>query len=129
MQETNKNYPDELQQGFALFNQGKYYEAHEAFETAWRKTKAPDREFYRALLQISGGFFRLGQNRPKAAIKFFSHALKWLSLFTDEHLGIDVSMLKKDLNVIIDTIDKGELELQKIKELLHPLDPQESRKS
>jgi predicted metal-dependent hydrolase len=129
MQETNKNYPDELQQGFALFNQEKYYEAHEAFETAWRKTKAPDREFYRALLQISGGFFRLGQNRPKAAIKFFCHALKWLSLFPDEHLGVDVSMLKKDLNVIIDTIDKGELELQKINELLHPLDPQEARKS
>ena len=129
MQETNRNYPDELKQGFVLFNQEKYYEAHEAFEIAWRKTQTPDREFYRALLQISGGFFRLNQNRSKAAKKFFSHALKWLSLFPDEHLGVDVSMLKKDLNVIIDTIDKGELELQKIKELLHPLDPQEARRS
>jgi len=129
MQETNRNYPEELQQGFALFNQEKYYEAHEAFETAWRKTQAPDREFYRALLQISGGFFRLDQNRPKAAIKFFMRALKWLSLFPDEHLGVDVSMLKKDLTVIIDMIDISEIKLQKIKGLMDPLDPQEARKS
>jgi len=112
----------EINLGLRLFRQEEYYEAHEAFETAWRNTQTPDRELYRALLQVSGGFFRLKQNRPKAARKFFMHALRWLALFPDEHLGFDVNQLKTDLNLIIHTLDRGQVDHEAFKQILHPLD-------
>lgn len=127
MEQNKENLPEDVHQGLSLFNQDEYYEAHEAFESAWRKTQDPSREFYRALIHISGGFYRLTQNRPKAAVKFFEHALKWLMLFPDTHLGFNIALLKGDLNTIIAEIEQGQIKVKNIKELLHPLASQETR--
>lgn len=116
-----ENLPEDVQQGLSLFKLDEYYEAHEAFESAWRKTQDPSRELYRALLHLSGGFYRLSQNRPKAAVKFFEHALTWLKLFPDTHLGFNIALLKADLYIIIAAIEQGQIEEKNIKELLHPL--------
>ncbi len=123
MEENKENLPEGVRDGLVLFNQEHYYQAHESFEIAWRKTEPPAREFFRALIHISGGFYRLSQNRPMAAKKFFKHALKWLAPFPDKHLGFDTALLQDDLNTIITAIDQGEVDLTNIKSLLHPLDP------
>ena len=125
MEKNYERLPEAVREGISLFKLGQYYQAHESFETAWRNTEAPAREFYRALIQISGGFYRLSQNRPKAAKKFFNHALKWLAHFPDSHHGFNTALLKDDLNKIIQVINQGQVDLDKIKKLLHPLDPQE----
>lgn len=122
MEQNKENLPEDVHQGLSLFKLDEYYEAHEAFESAWRKTDDSSREFYRALIHISGGFYRLTQNRPNAAVKFFEHALKWLMLFPDTHLGFDIALLKTDLNNIIGAIEQGQIEEKNIKRLLHPLD-------
>ena len=98
----------EAQKGQQLFNQGEYYEAHEHFEAAWRKTHNPSREFYRALLQVSGGFYRLTQERPEAAKKFFTHALGWLGDFPSPFLGINTAELKLQLRKIIKAIEQNQ---------------------
>jgi predicted metal-dependent hydrolase len=123
MVDSHEKYPQEVKQGLNALKNGAYYQAHEHFETAWRNTPEPSREFYRALIHISGGFFRLSQGRPKAAKKFFEHAMKWLGLFPETHLGFDIASLKDDLKKIGLKIDEGENNLEAIKKLLHPLDP------
>jgi tetratricopeptide (TPR) repeat protein len=127
MERNKENLPVYVKQGLLLFYQDQYYEAHEAFETAWRKTQDPAREFFRALIHISGGFLRLTQNRPKAAVKFFEHALKWLMLLPDTQLGFNITLLIKDLNFINAAIKQGEIESENIKRLLHSLDSKETR--
>ena len=97
----------EAEKGLLLFNQREYYEAHEYFEAAWRQTRHPSREFYRALLQVSGGFYRLTQERPEAAKKFFTHALGWLHDFPSPFLGIDTAELKMQLQKIINAIEQN----------------------
>lgn len=87
--------------------QGDFYEAHEHFEDAWRETLDESREFYRALLHLSGGFFRLSQKRPGAAKKFFSRAHHWLSLFPTPYRKVDTNKLKKYVLKMINTIDKN----------------------
>lgn len=67
MTKRKEEVPQDVNDGIRLLNQDQFYEAHEAFETAWRRTQDPSREFYRALLHISGRFFRLSQSRPEAA--------------------------------------------------------------
>lgn len=95
------------EKGLQHFNKGDFYEAHEYFETAWRQTDDPSREFYRALIHVSGGFFRLTQERPGAARKFFSHALRWLQEFPSPYLGIDTAALKAHLLEMIEAIDQN----------------------
>lgn len=97
----------EAEKGRKLFNQGEYYEAHEHFEAAWRQMRDPSREFYRALLQVSGGYYRLTQERPKAAKKFFTHALGWLREFPSPFLGINTAEIKLQLQKMINAIEQN----------------------
>jgi predicted metal-dependent hydrolase len=124
MKKTNQRYPQEFSQGLRLFNHNLYYEAHEAFEDAWRKTADPSREFFRALLQISGGFYRLSQDRPTAAKKFFKHADYWLTFFPETHLGVNIPDLKRNLQLIIDAIDRNKVHYQKFQKMIRSLLPQ-----
>jgi len=97
-------HPD-AQQGLSLFAQREFYDVHEYFENAWRETKDNSREFYRALLQLSGGFYRLTQERPQAANKFFKRSLFWLQNFPDLFMGIETSRLRVLLINLIDATD------------------------
>ena len=97
--------PPIVEQGLQALNQGKYYEAHEVFEDAWRDTPDESREFFRALLHISGGFYRLTQDRPTAAKKFFSRARHWLQEFPNPHLGLDTDNIRTDVERLIAHID------------------------
>ena len=62
---------------FALFNQQKFYEAHDILEDLW----IPDRkgvngDFYKGLIQLAGAFVHLQKNRlrPSAALFKLAHA-------------------------------------------------------
>ncbi len=125
MTKRKEEYPQEVNDGIQLLNQDQFYEAHEAFETAWRRTQDPSREFYRALLQVSGGFFRLSQGKPQAAKKFFTHALKWLAPFPSPHLGCNTEILIEDIQKIINEIKNDHMDIQELKEMLHLLDKSE----
>lgn len=93
--------------GFHAFNQGDFFTAHELFEAAWRETSAAPREFFRALLLLSGGYFRLTQDRPDAAIKFFNRALGWIDQYPNPYLGIDTKDIKTQLEKLITAIQSG----------------------
>jgi len=102
-----KQLCEDVIQGIQDFNQGKYYAAHEYFEDAWRDTPDDSREFYRALLHLSGGYYRLTQDRPGASRKFFARALAWTKHFSSPHLGIDTAAIIAQLQILIDAIDSG----------------------
>lgn len=106
MNESQKTLPDAFWQGLRAFNRQSFYQGHEHFEDAWRQTPTDEREFYRAFLHLSGGFYRLSQDRPEAARKFFSHAQKWLALFPDSFCGFDVSQILQYVQELISAIDQ-----------------------
>lgn len=101
------NVPELVNKGLESFNQSEFYRAHEFFETAWRQTTDDSREFFRALLHLSGGFYRLTQNRPEAARKFFTHALRWFDTFPAQYHGFDVGTMKANLHQLISAIDRN----------------------
>jgi len=104
---SSKNVNLLVRDGIHSYNQKDFFVAHEFFEDAWRETIDETREFYRALLQISAGHFRLQQNRPRSANKFFKKALFWLEPFSEDHLGFNLSDLRKYLRLLINVIDAG----------------------
>lgn len=118
--------PKTAKQGLQALNQGKYYAAHEYFEDAWRTTPDESREFFRALLHISGGFFRLTQDRPTAAKKFFSRASHWLHGFPSPYLGLNTDRIRTDVEHLISLIDSGQpsQDILKQKAIHIPLDSQ-----
>ncbi len=106
MTTQSQKLPNSVLQGLHRFNQRAFYEAHEDFEAAWRKTPGEEREYYRALLQISGGFFRLTQGNSKGARKFFQLASEWLTRFPNVFMGMDTSAIQKNLEVILYDLER-----------------------
>jgi len=82
--------------GIGLFNQGQYYEAHEALETAWRADRGPVRELYRGILQVGAGYLKIQRGNYGGAMKFFQSCRKWLNLYPDTCRGINVGKLCQD---------------------------------
>ena len=99
MSSQNHEIPQKVRMGLVSFRERSFYKAHEYFEEAWRETYGPKREFFRILLHISGGFFRLSEEKTHAARKFFEHALKWLTIIESAFYGFDLEN-SKELSLI-----------------------------
>jgi predicted metal-dependent hydrolase len=58
---------DLLQIGINFFNDGRYFEAHEAWEDLWRQTRGPLRLFYQGLVQAAVGCHHLTHGNANGA--------------------------------------------------------------
>lgn len=94
--------------GIQAFNQGEFYAAHEYFEDAWRETSDESRDFYRALLMLSGGYFRLTEDRTDAAMKFFTRAIQWMEGFSNPYKDINTAAIKAKLTGLLEAIQSGQ---------------------
>ncbi len=88
-------------QGLELFNLGRYFEAHEALEAAWREEFGPVRDLYRGILQIGVVYLHISRHNYTGAIKVYHRCQKWLDPWPDTCKGISVGQLKKELEVAI----------------------------
>src|SRR5258706_16232458 len=52
------------QHGLELSRAGRFFEAHEAFETAWRACAGPERDFFQGLVHVLVSAYQLGRDRP-----------------------------------------------------------------
>jgi predicted metal-dependent hydrolase len=77
---------------FELFNQRKYFEAHEVLEHIWLKDKhGPNGAFYKGLIQLAGAFVHLQRNRPQPAASLFKLALANLEKYPPVHEHLNVA--------------------------------------
>jgi uncharacterized protein len=81
------------QHGLVLARRGAYFEAHEAFELAWRACAAPERDFFQGLVHVVVSAYQRGRGRPVAAERQREKALRRLAPFAPAHRGLDVAGL------------------------------------
>jgi uncharacterized protein len=92
--------------GMDLFNTGHFFDAHEAFETAWREESGPVRDLYRGILQVAVVYLHiLNQNYP-GAVKVYQRSQKWLTLWPETCRGIAIGQLRSDLEAVITELQK-----------------------
>jgi predicted metal-dependent hydrolase len=83
-------------EGMKLFNEKKFFEAHEELETAWRAEKGEVRELYRGILQVAVFYLHITRGNYAGALKVYERSMKWLKIFPDIHFGIQVKKLRGD---------------------------------
>lgn len=81
------------QRGLALARAGAFFEAHEAFETAWRACAAEERDFFQGLVHVVVSAYQRGRGKPVAAERQRAKALRRLAAFTPTHRGLDVAAI------------------------------------
>jgi predicted metal-dependent hydrolase len=83
----------EYQRGLALGRVGSYFEAHEAFETAWRVCSDAERDFFQGLVHVVVSSYQRGRGRPVATESQRQKALRRLTAYAPRHRGLDVAAL------------------------------------
>jgi uncharacterized protein len=92
--------------GLELFNQGEYFEAHEALELAWREETGPVRELYRGILQIAVAYYHILRGNYPGAVKMFQRSRTWLNPFPDRCQGVDLAQFRQDYTRVEDALHR-----------------------
>ena len=81
----------EYRWGIDLYNNGYYWEAHEAWESLWRQTSSLDRDFLQGLIQCAGAALKLAMGEPgqRLANKGLGR-LRRVAAVSAVHWGLDV---------------------------------------
>jgi predicted metal-dependent hydrolase len=81
------------QEGLRLARAGAYFDAHEAFESAWRTCPDEERDFFQGLVHVVVSAYQRGRGKPVAADRQRIKALRRLAPFAPAHRGLDVAGL------------------------------------
>lgn len=93
-------------EGLRLFNEGKYFEAHEALEIAWLEEQGKVRELYRGILQIAVVYLHVTRRNYNGVIKVYGRSQRWLKDWPEVCRGIDVGQLQRDAKTVVNEINR-----------------------
>lgn len=94
----------ELRDAVALWEAGRYVEAHEEFERLWLVEVGPPRHFLRGLVHAAMGFHYLTGGDPVSAWSKLRSAAALLEGFPGDFLGLDVDGLRTGIAAVRDAL-------------------------
>ena len=86
-------YPREYLEFIELFNQEKFFEAHEILELRWKQERGKERAFYQGLIQIAAAFVHLQKGTPLGAEELLKSASRYLEKFKPVFMNLDLEKL------------------------------------
>ena len=97
--------------GVRHFNAGRYFPAHEAWETAWKQSrKTDDAEFFKGLSQLGAGYVHLLRGNRHGAFTLLRRAAGRIGRYPAGHRGIDTRRVATRTSTDADAVERGELE-------------------
>jgi len=110
-------------EGLRLFNESRYFEAHEELEAAWKDEKGKIRELYQGILEAGVTYLHITRGNARGAIKVYGRSMKWLKQFPETCRGVEVERLRKDLTAAVEEVKRlGEERISEFnRELLKPV--------
>ncbi len=100
-----------LDRGLELIRAGRYFDAHEELELAWRAAPAAERDFYQGLVHVAVAWYQAGRGRRVGCERQLEKARRRLAPYAPAHGGVDVASLLGQLDAAAETVRGGSLEL------------------
>lgn len=83
-----------LAEGVALFNTGRYWDAHEVWERAWTPDRrGADSGFYKGLIQVAAGCLHYTRRNRRGAVNKWRSGSDYLRPYLPEHRGVRLAKL------------------------------------
>ncbi|HVN56379.1 MAG TPA: DUF309 domain-containing protein [Anaerolineaceae bacterium] len=99
--------PELALKGIQLFNQARYFEAHEELELAWRQETGPIRELYRGILQVAVAYLHVRNGNLVGAKKMMLRSKRWLAPFPEICQGVRIGQLRRDAAAVEQLLYSG----------------------
>ena len=101
---TSKNFNNSLDDALDLFNNQKWYEAHDAFEEIWNGLNGDERQIIQGILQVSVSQFHLNKGNLNGAMILLGEGLGRIKSRVSVDLGLDLYSFCKSLEVLLDKL-------------------------
>ncbi|MBV8454657.1 MAG: DUF309 domain-containing protein [Deltaproteobacteria bacterium] len=88
-----------LAEGIRLFNQGKFFQAHEAWEQAWKKAEGEEKTFYQGLIQAAVALCHVQRSNYAGAIAVYLKSRPKLARFPPAWMGIELERFRSELKL------------------------------
>jgi len=105
----------------ALARAGRYFEAHEELELAWRAAEPAERDFFQGLVHVVVAWYQAGRGRRIGCERQLAKATRRLAPYAPAHRGVDVAALLEDLTNARQRVGTGRLDLAEPQGLQRPL--------
>lgn len=84
-----------------LFNEGRYWDSHEALEDRWRETES---DFYRGLIIYASAFVHARRENPNGIEAQLEKALRYLEPCPESYHGLDVAELRREASRCLELV-------------------------
>jgi uncharacterized protein len=98
--------------GLEEIRAGRFFEAHEELEEAWRAAAPEERDFFQGLVHVAVAWYQAGRGRPVATARQLEKAARRLAAFAPSHRGVDVDDVLRQVEAARERVAGGSLELE-----------------
>ena len=107
--------------GVGHFNAGRFFPAHEAWETCWKQAKGtPDAEFFKGLSQLGAGYVHLQRANAHGAFTLLRRAAGRIAAYAGGHHGVDTQALAAAALADADAVERAQREGRPIPDVTPP---------
>lgn len=99
--------PDFYEQGIDLFNEGRFFECHEAWEEVWKRSDGAEKLFYQGLIQAAVAILHAQRGNLEGARSLYEKASDKLDPIPSEHLGLAIGELRIELRCFIEIASRA----------------------
>lgn len=96
-----------FQRGVALFNQARFFDAHEVLEDVWRPARGRRRRFLQALIQVAVGLHHHSRGNLSGARSLLARGGNTLAQYPAVYAGLDVARLRASLAAWREALAEG----------------------
>ena len=97
--------PPEYLRGIELFNEGRYFECHEAWETVWLKAEGVEREFLHAMIQIAAALLHQERGNRKGATSVYERARRMLKSSPKIVMQLDTGAFLREVEAVFSSLE------------------------
>ena len=104
----SKKLQDSFNYALNLFNDQKWYEAHDVFEEIWNNLDGDERQIIQGILQVSVSQFHLSKGNLNGATILLGEGLGRIKNRTNIDLGIDLQSFSISLDSLLKKLQSNE---------------------
>ena len=108
-EDSSKIFKNSLVNALNLFNNHKWYEAHDAFEEIWNSVDGDERQVIQGILQVSVSQFHLSKGNLNGATILLGEGLGRIKTRTKINLGIDLESFCNSLEDLLRKLQYKEI--------------------
>jgi|SRR5271154_2585032 len=105
---TARTIAEHFQDGIDLFNAGRFFECHEAWEQAWLRSAGADKLFYQAMIQAAAAILHVQRGNLPGSRTLWTKAIDKLGPLPAGHMGIALQELRQELKRFFDPVLSGQ---------------------